>query len=151
MKVLATLMFGVLLASGSAWAADSIAGLWSKPQFEHNRADIIKTLADPGGKYREISPADQKKVQDTLDHMEQRWQSTGDAPLTQAQQVEMANDQEVVTTTLDQASADSRVKCERETPIGSNLPKTICKTVAQRNRELKAAQDAARQGSMESH
>jgi hypothetical protein len=39
--------------------------------------------------------------------------------------------------------------CERVPKIGSNLPQNVCKTVAQRRRELKEVQDAARNGNLE--
>lgn len=146
MKSILSILIASLLMAGSALATDQISGLWSKQQFEQNRTTITKDLADTGGKYHEISPDDQKKVEQTLDGMEQRWQAAGDAPLTQAQQVEMSNDQEVVVTLLSHAEADSRVKCERVREIGSNLPKNVCKTMAERKREMKAAQDAVRQG-----
>lgn len=138
------------MAVGSAWA-DGVSGLWSKAQFDSTRAQITQSLAEPGGKYREIDKDAQKKVVQTLDQMEQIWQGIGDGQPSQAQQVELANDQEIVTTALTKASADSRVVCERTTEIGSNMPKNICKTVAQRKREMIQAQDAARNQQLESH
>ena len=99
-------------------------------------------------KYKELTPEDQKKVLDTLDRMTTRWTKADDVSgLSPNDRTEMANDQEVVTTLLTHASADSRMICERVIPIGSNLPKRVCKTVAQRNRETIQAQEAARQNS----
>jgi hypothetical protein len=115
------------------------------------KASVTKSFADRDDKYRELSPDDQKKVLATLDRMDTRWQTAEDATgLTPAARVDMANDQEVVTTLLTQASADSRMVCERVATIGSNLPKNVCKTIAQRRREQKEAQDAARGGSLQS-
>ncbi|MBS0461174.1 MAG: hypothetical protein JSS41_01730 [Proteobacteria bacterium] len=151
MKISAVLWVSALLATGAVFAAGSVSGLWTHEQFETHRAQIGKALAEPGGQYREIAPADQKKVSETLDRMEQRWQAATDGNLSEPQQVEMANDQEVVTTALTQASADSRVVCERVQQIGSNMPKNICKTVAQRKREMIQAQNAAAAGALESN
>jgi len=144
------LLFSFLLAIGAAMADDSIQGLQNKQQFQAMKADVTKSIAARDDKYRELSPDDQKKVLDTLARMEARWQKTDDlAGLTPPERIEMANDQEVVTTLLTHASADSRMVCERVATIGSNLPKNVCKTVAQRRREQKQIQDSARGGSLE--
>jgi len=153
MKIGSILIFSLLFAAGSAAAYDdSLNGLWSKQEFETNRANVTKALADHDDKYKELSGADQKKVADTLDRMEERWQKAGDSgTLSGADQVAMANDQTQVTTILSQASADARVVCERVQQIGSNLPKSVCKTVGQRKREMIEAQDAAQAGKVEGH
>jgi len=150
MKKSFILLFSFLLAIGAAMADDSIQGLQNKQQFQVMKADVTKSIAARDDKYRELSPDDQKKVLDTLARMEARWQKTDDlAGLTPPERIEMANDQEVVTTLLTHASADSRMVCERVATIGSNLPKNVCKTVAQRRREQKEIQDSARGGSLE--
>ena len=148
MKIGSILAFSLLFAAGSAAAYDSLNGLWSKQEFETNRTNVTKALADHDDKYRELSGADQKKVVETLDRMEERWQKAGDS-LSSADQVAMANDQTQVTTILNQASADARVVCERVQQIGSNLPKNVCKTAGQRRREMIEAQNAAQAGKVE--
>jgi len=150
MKIGSILAFSLLFAAGSAAANDGLNGLWSKQEFETNRTNVTKALADHDDKYKELSGADQKKVAETLDRMEERWQKAGDSgTLSGADQVAMANDQTLVTATLSQASADSRVVCERVQQIGSNLPKNVCKTAGQRRREMIEAQNAAQAGKVE--
>ncbi|MBS0213145.1 MAG: hypothetical protein JSR26_08220 [Proteobacteria bacterium] len=141
---------GLAMAAGSAMAGDAIQGLWTHPQFETQRTQVAKEMT-AGGKYGEMSAADQKKVNETLERMEQRWQSAANGQLTDAEQVAMVNDQEVVVTALDKGAADSRVVCERVAQIGSNLPKNVCKTVAQRKREMIEAQNAAQAGKVETN
>jgi hypothetical protein len=83
--------------------------------------------------------------------MEARWQHADNlAHLSPEDRVAMANDQEVVAGILNHASADSRMVCERVATIGSNLPKNVCKSVAQRRREAEQAQDQMRAGTVES-
>ncbi|MBS0194159.1 MAG: hypothetical protein JSR34_07910 [Proteobacteria bacterium] len=144
MKNVMILLVSLGLAAGTAIAADSIQGLQTHAQFETLRANVTKQLADPAGKYHEMSTADQKKVNETLDRMEQRWQSAGEGSPSQADMTELANEQEVVIGVLSSAAADSRVVCEREFPTGSNVPKNICKTVAQRRRDMQDSQAAMR-------
>jgi len=136
-----------VLAVGSAMADDAIHGVQSKQDFIAMKAKVTRDLADRK-EYNEIAPNDQKTVIATLDRMDARWQKADDfAQLSPEDRVGMANDQEVVTTILTHASADSRVVCERIEPIGSKLPKNVCRTVAQMRREQQEAQDAERQNS----
>lgn len=149
MKLASIAALSFLLAVGAAMA-DDIPGLQSKRDFLTMKANVDKAFADRDDKYKELTPDDRKKVTDALDRMNERWQKADDASgMTDSERVAMANDQEVVTSTLEHASADSRLVCERVATIGSNLPKSVCKSVAQRRREQKEAQDAARGGALE--
>ena len=151
MKLTSIVAFSLLLAIGNAMADDNIQqGLQNKHDFMTMKAHVVKGIADRDDQYREMSPDDQKKLNDTLDRMTERWSKADDvAGLSQGDRVEMANDQEVVTMILNHSAADSRLVCERVPTIGSNLPKNVCKTVGQRAREQKEAQDAARAGTLE--
>ena len=149
-RSIAAVILGCSMAAGAVVAGDdSIHGLQDKPQFVAMKAQVNKDLAD-GDRYKEIKPEDQKKLLATLTKMDERWQHADDlAHLSPQDRVGMANDQEIVAGILDHASADSRMICERITPIGSNLPKNVCKSVAQRRREQEQSQDAARAGTIE--
>lgn len=152
MKFILAVAVASLFVLTPAFAADTLQGLQTRQQFEAMRAQVSKGLADRDDKFREISAADQAKLTETLNRMEQRWQAAGDGgTLTQAEQVAMVNDQEVVATILDNGAKDSRVVCERVQQIGSNLPKSVCKTVGQRRREMEQAQKAAQGGALESN
>jgi hypothetical protein len=43
------------------------------------------------------------------------------------------------------ASDDDKLICEMERPVGSNIPKRVCRTQAQIDREREAAQDKMRE------
>jgi hypothetical protein len=151
MKLGSIIALSFLLAVGSAMA-DDIGGLQSKQQFHALKASVLQSIDKHEDKYKELSAEDQKKVLATFDRMETRWTKADDVSgLSPADRVEMANDQEVVTTILSHASADSRMVCERVATIGSNLPKNVCKSVAQRRRETKEMQDENPNGSLERH
>jgi hypothetical protein len=139
-------MLSFLLFIGNAIADDAIHGLQSKQDFAAMKAQVSKDLGD-GGKYKEISPDDQKTVVTTLDRMDVRWQNAdATGQLNPEQRADMANDQETVTGILTHASAESRVVCERFMPTNSHLPKTVCRTVAQMRREQKEAAGIIQQG-----
>jgi len=149
MKAGSLFLFSLLLASSMALADDAITGLQDKPQFQAMKSEVAQAFDKHDDKYKELTPEDQKKVLDTLDRMAHRWAKAESlAGLSPNDRTEMANDQEVVTTLLTHASAESRLVCERVIPIGSNLPKRVCKTVAQRNRETIQAQESQRSNSV---
>lgn len=54
-------------------------------------------------------------------------------------QVAIFNEQEKINTILTQSHADSRLVCRREKTVGSNFPKNVCMTVAQRRQAEEAA------------
>ena len=144
-------VFTLLLAFGSAMGEDNISGIQSKQEFMAMKAKVNKDVGD-GKHYKEISPEDQKVLMTTLARMDERWQKADDvAQLNPNDRVDMANDQEAVTTITQHASAESRVICERIEPINSHLPKNVCKTVAQIRREQDKSQDSMRAGNVESH
>jgi len=146
MRSVLLFVFALLLATGSAMAGDSLPGLQSKQQFMAMRAHVVSDLNDHD-KYREITPEDQKSLMAALDRMEARWQNADASDkLTPSEQTEMANDQEVVTAILTHTAESSRMVCERVAAIGTNLPKRVCKSVAQRERDMKATQEALRGG-----
>ena len=43
------------------------------------------------------------------------------------------------------AAEDQKLICEMERPVGSNIPKRVCRTKAQMDREREAAQDKMRE------
>jgi hypothetical protein len=140
--------FALLLATGGAMADDAMQGLQSRQQFTAMKAHVVNDLNDHD-KYREITPEDQKSLMAALNRMEARWQNADPSgKLTSSEQTEMANDQEVVTSILTHTADSSRMVCERVATIGTNLPKRVCKSVAQREREMKATQEALRGGTV---
>lgn len=105
----------------------------------------VKSDFQEGTRYKEISPVDQDKVMKTLAKMEDRWQHADPAgKLNVNDTVEMANDQEVVTTILHHAAADSRLVCSRETPMGTKIAVNVCRTIAQLKREQNSSHDELR-------
>jgi hypothetical protein len=140
----------LLLAIGNAMAEDSIHGLQTRQEFAAMKARIVKDIGD-GKQYKEMTANDQKTLVAALNRMDARWEHADEnGQLNPNDRVEMANDQELVSTITQHASADTRVVCQRIEPIGSHFPKNVCKTVAQARREQEQSQDAMRAGTVES-
>jgi hypothetical protein len=134
----------LLLAIGSAMADDGINGLQSKEEFAATKARIMKDI-DGDKKYREMSPEDQKTLLATLSRMDQRWERVdAGGQLSPNDRVDMANDQEIVLTITQHASADSRMVCERVEAQESHRVTNVCKTVAQLRRDQDNAQNEMR-------
>ena len=136
----------MLLAAGTAYADDQQLTMLNKHDFMAMKSQVSKDF-DQDKRYREIAPADQETVKKTLARMEMRWQKSEDtAQLSPDDRIEMVNDEQLVNTILQNASADSRTICERSEPIGSHRPQTSCKTVAQMKREQEKSQSSMRDG-----
>ena len=136
----------MLLAAGSVHADDQQLTMLNKHDFMAMKSKVSKDF-EKGDRYREIVPQDQEKVTKTLERMDARWQKVEDeSQLSSNDRIEMVNDEQLVDNILQHAAVDSRVVCQREDPIGSHLPKNICKTVAQQKREQERAQDSMRDG-----
>ena len=136
----------MFLAAGSVLADAQQLTMLNKHDFVAMKSKVNKDF-EKGDRYSEILPEDRQKVTKALERMDARWQKAGDtAQLSPDQRVEMVNDEQLVDTILQHAAIDSRVICHREDPIGSHLPKTSCRTVAQQKREQEKAQSSMRDG-----
>jgi hypothetical protein len=138
------LIAALVLACGVAMAEDTQMRTLDKQQFAAYDTQV-KTDIQQGNRYKEISPANQETVMKTLGRMEDRWQrADADGKLNVNDSVDMANDQEVVSTILSHAAADSRLICDRETPMGTLISKNVCRTVAQMKRDQNEAHEEMR-------
>lgn len=109
-------------------------------EFQAQKALFVKQL-DDGKTYSEITPENRKTVEDLLDRMDKRVQSAGSVDkMSKDQQVAFFNDQEQVNTLLTKAREDSRLICSRDTPTGTHMPVTNCKTVAERRKDREDSQ-----------
>lgn len=134
--LLLLLLPGVALASKDGPALNAEAGT-----FAAQRAEVQKNLAD-GETYAEISPADRASVIAVLDRMEALLSGRPVSALSEAEKVQLMNDQSQVNTILTQAGEDSRLVCRREQSAGSRLARSQCLTVAERRRQRENSQDA---------
>ena len=136
----------MFLAAGSVLADEQQLTMLNKHDFVAMKSKVNKDF-EKGDRYSEILPEDRQKVTKALERMDARWQKAEDtAQLNPNDRIEMVNDEQLVDTILQHAAGDSRVVCHREEPIGSHLPKTNCKTVAQQKREQEKSQDSMRDG-----
>lgn len=135
----------LLVAASVAFADNVQMSALDKHQFDLWDAQIRDDF-DAGMRYKEITSADQETVTTTLTKMEQVWlRADGNGKLGVSDSVEVGNDQQIVSTILDHAAADSRLVCDRETPMGTTISKKVCRTVAQIKRDQDESQDALRQ------
>ncbi|MGY1529584.1 hypothetical protein [Luteimonas sp. A649] len=127
---MAALLFaGPALASKGA--SIDIAG---KASFAEQREQVMADLAD-GETYAELAPEDREKVVAGLGRMQRLLGTHASASeLHPNDRATLMNEQEQVNNILTQASKDSRLVCNRETPVGTRMPTTVCRTVAERRR-----------------
>ncbi len=92
--------------------------------------------------YSEIGLEDKSRVQQALNRIRIKMNGREKVDeLAPQERNDLFNEQEIVNTIMTRAQADSRMICRRERLTGSNMPTSVCLTVAQRR---KAQEDSRR-------
>jgi hypothetical protein len=85
----------------------------------------------PGGHYQFTSNTDRAKIDTQFGAMQSLFDKFGTvAQMDENSKVQLSNEQEAVNALLTHNDSN-RLVCEHIAPIGSNIPKTICKTYGQ--------------------
>jgi len=123
--------------SASAAMAEAVR-LSAVESFEAEKKQILRDL-ESNTIYREINGGDLRLVRDTLDRMSESLGSVDNlAQMSEAQRVQLFNDQELVNTVLTMAENDSRTVCRRSGKLGTNFKTTTCETVRDRRERQEA-------------
>lgn len=90
--------------------------------------------------YSEISAEGRQRVRDALAVIQRTMgEKTFTRELGLHDRSVVLTQQEIVNTVMTQAHEDSRLVCNRERAVGSNLPTQVCRTVAQRRTDREDA------------
>lgn len=85
--------------------------------------------------YSEIGLEDKSRVQQALNRIKIKMNGREKVDeLAPQERNDVFNEQEIVNTIMTRAHADSRMICRRERLTGSNMPQSVCLTVAQRRK-----------------
>lgn len=133
-----------MLAADPARASDGEPGIEFDPAtFAEQKRRLVRSLDSK--EYFEISDGNRQKVVDALDRMEGHLAGIRSVEeLEESRRIAVFNDQELVNALLTGAREDSRLVCKREKRVGSNMPTTLCMTVAQRREAQETAQRGLR-------
>jgi len=113
----------------------------SKPAEQVTRQiSAIRQDMGDGKTYVEIDPGKKAQAEAALSRISDTVTRAGGRELSQAEQVTVFNDQELVNTVLGQARDDSRMVCKRERAVGSNMMTSQCMTVAERRQRQRQSQ-----------
>jgi len=97
--------------------------------------------------YSEMGLEDKSRVQQALGRIKIKM---GDheriEQVSPQDRTQIFNDQEVINTIMTRAHADSRMVCRRERTTGSNMPQSVCLTVAQRRKAEEDSRKALNDG-----
>lgn len=116
---------GVFAAKAPAPSIDA-----DRPGLSDQKAAVLEEMAS-GERFKEISADDKAQVMAALDRMEKLVAGRNTSELSEAEKVELINDQELVNALLTKASVDSRMQCRREKRVGSHRTTSTCRTVAE--------------------
>lgn len=125
----------------------SVQAKETKPDVKANTKDEFAAVADhvrqqmaPGGRFDSVSKPDQETVNRDLSNMESLYDKFGTVDaMDQPSKVALYNGQSEVNGILTRNDGNREV-CEQVKPMGSNIPKTICKTQREINSENSQSQ-----------
>ena len=91
----------------------------------------VRTEMSSGGRYEFISPENRAKVEADMGKMEALFRQTGSvAAMNVQQQTQLFNIQEHLNGVLTHSDSN-RLVCDHTAPVGTHIPLTTCKTVAE--------------------
>jgi hypothetical protein len=95
--------------------------------FNHESAGIREQM-QPGGIYGLMKAADKSRVETRLGDMQKLLQDhAAEGGMSQADKIALVNAEEEVNGIL-RHNDYNRLVCERRAPVGTNIPKTTCRT-----------------------
>ena len=123
----------------------------AKPDVKADTKDQFAAVADhvrqqmaPGGRFDSVDKNQQATVNRDLSNMQSLYDRFGTVDaMDQATKVELYNNQSEVNAILTRHDADREI-CEQVKPMGSNIPKTVCRTQRQLSEDSGQAQDFLR-------
>lgn len=134
-------MAAALAVSPVTFADDALQlDLAAKP-FGEQKAAVLQSISGDE-KYSEITHDKRAEIIKALERISTLLKA--DASLSSVDdgnREQVLADQEFINGALDEAKRDSRLVCSKETVIGSNMAKRVCRTVAAQKRMYSKTQD----------
>lgn len=128
-----------IISSSSIMAAESLELDLSRSTLMEQKQLILKTIRSDA-KYSEITASDRDAVEKALTQISEIMGGNQTiSPLDTSSRQKVEAHQLEVNQILLKAYRDSRLICTRETAVGSNLVKRVCRTVAAKERDAEAA------------
>ncbi|MFZ0871347.1 MAG: hypothetical protein WAM90_11560 [Rhodanobacter sp.] len=94
----------------------------------------------PGGHYEFTSKKDREAIDTQFGEMQSLFEKYGTvAQMDQGAKVQLFNEQEAVNAILTHSDSN-RLVCEHIAPLGSNIPKTVCRTYGEIQQEQRDSQ-----------
>ncbi|OOG59778.1 hypothetical protein [Rhodanobacter sp. C03] len=99
----------------------------------------------PGGRYEFIDQKNRQKIDTIFTEMQSLFDKSDTiAQMNQSDKVQLFNDQEAANAILTR-SDDKRMVCETVAPLGSHIPKTVCRTYREVEQEHRDTQNLQQQ------
>lgn len=100
----------------------------------------IHQQMEPGGHYQFTSNKDRAAIDTQFGEMQSLFDKYGAvAQMDQSAKVQLFNEQEAVNAILTHSDSN-RLVCEHVAPLGSNIPKTVCRTYGEIQQEQRDSQ-----------
>jgi hypothetical protein len=130
-------------SQASASSMPVVTAINSKDDFDAVKAAVDK-LMQPGGRYASVDPAGRATVNGRFQDMSALFAQYGTIDkMAPAAKERVDSDQNAINAVL-AAHDGNRLVCHNEMPVGSHLPKRVCRTLTEIQNEQKNSQQLIR-------
>jgi len=131
-SALITFAFSTIFASASVFANQAFTlSATSAEEFRQQSRELQEQMR-PGGKYANLSSADQIRVTRQLERLQELYDNrAAGKSFKRTDEVKLVNATEEINAVLT-GNDDDRLVCEQERKLGTNRTQKVCMTVAER-------------------
>jgi len=123
----------------NASGTETIVKAETKAEFAAVAGEVQKQL-QPGGRFEFATTKERTDIDANLGDMQSLYDKFGTvSAMDQKSKLQLFNDQEALNATLTRRD-DKRLVCEHVAPLGSNIPRTTCRTYGQMERDHRDTQ-----------
>jgi hypothetical protein len=130
-----------------ASSTEKVVNAETKDEFTAVAVEVHKQL-QPGGRFEFATVKERADIDANLGEMQSLYDKFGTvSAMDQGAKLKLFNDQEAINATLTRRD-DKRLVCEHVAPLGSNIPRTTCRTygdIAREQRDTQHLLDQTRQ------
>lgn len=141
MAWMVAMAMGMMLQTAGVHASgnEAIVKAQTKADFAVIAGEVQKQL-QPGGRFEFATAKERAEINANIADMQSLYDKFGSvAAMDQSSKLKLFNDQEALNATLTRRD-DKRLVCEHVAPLGSNIPRTTCRTYGQMELEQRDTQ-----------
>lgn len=138
---------GAQVSQTSETTGPTVTGIKSQSDFEAVQAAVQQQM-QPGGRYASVDPSGRAAVDGRLQDMGKLFAQYGNVDKMESQALARLNDDQNAINAVLAARDGNRLVCHDEMPVGSHLPKRVCRTLSEIQNQQNNSQQTMREMQM---